>query len=1210
MGSQFAEQAASTIAGLYVAMDLGSDATQPIAKLVTMNLTDKWWIDQLVNNTVVVSFANANQIFVKQPDGSYTAPSDFPSTLTLSSGLYTVTTPQGMVFDFNSSGQISTIASPAGVTITYSYSSGALSTVSNGMGRTLTLNYTSGRLTSVTDGTGRTVYYGFDGSGDLTTFTDALLNDIVYQYDQPGRMTKYFLPANPTTAFVDNVYDSLSRVETQADALGNITSCYFAGSRTEMDDPVGNAQILYFSSLGSVIRSIDALGFETDCVFDGLNRVIQITYPEGNQLQLTYDDNNNILTKTFVPKPGSGLTNVQRVYTYSTTWAKVETAQDGNGNVTTFGYDPTLGNLTSIVGPTVTGGAPQVVMTYNGRGQVITQKVYTSSTNFIETQFNYDSTTEKMTSVVADYSSGGGHLNLTTSFGYDSVGNCTSVTDPNSNETTFEYDAERRRIQMTAPAPFSFVTNWVYDQNDNLTSVAREFSSPAFQTTGFAYTVTNKLFTVTDPLLRVTTYGYDDADRLQSVVDAQGREWQYAYDPLNRIYTVTDPTSTISDTRTYTENGYLATIVDANTNVTQYGYDGLDRLNVTTFADSTTQQNSSYDANGNVLTYIPRAGSSYPTTQTYDALNRLVTKSPSGQAEISYYYDLSSRLTELNKAGSGDPSCGNFQFFYDTAGRFYQEEYPDSKTVTHVLDNNGNRTKTTWPDSYYVTRSFDQLNRLTNIYLNGSGTSSAAFGYDQLSRRILLTLGNGAVVDYAYALNNDLLELTNTFVGSYQRSDYVYNKVHQAIGATLSDSSFLWEPSASVTTTYGTADDVNKYPTVGAATLTYDGNKNLTFDGTYTYSYDTENHLLSVYLGYSLVSSYVYDRQQRQAHKTVGATYTLLFYSGNQLIADYSGSTYNRYIFGVGNEPLIQVTSAGAVSYFHEDIQGSVIARTNNVGAVASKYSYSPFGESAALSGTTFGFTGQRYDTETGLYYFKARYYSPSLGRFLQTDPIGYAGGGLNLYTYAANDSINRQDPTGLVSTSSGSSGPGLIDLLSPPSGCGGSEGDQSQQFPDWLTPGAENASIFNDDTIPSWGVPTGGPVGVQIQTYWPSQDPSYLPGPSVTFGGNPALITGGGNTAAAGIGPLGSEQYSGPGLIQFGEVGSVPIEIKDVTQYPPNPFGAGMEPAVWDATGTTNRPTVDVGQPPMIVDTSGNPNHSGYYWALPGGGTAPYTGP
>ncbi len=175
---------------------------------------------------------------------------------------------------------------------------------------------------------------------------------------------------------------------------------------------------------------------------------------------------------------------------------------------------------------------------------------------------------------------------------------------------------------------------------------------------------------------------------------------------------------------------------------------------------------------------------------------------------------------------------------------------------------------------------------------------------------------------------------------------------------------------------------------------------NLTYDGSFTYTFNTLNQLISA-SGGSISASYVYDPIGRQAEKTVGSTATRFIYDGSRLIATYdgTGALQNRFVHGPGvDKPIIQVTSGGTVSFIHEDAQGSIVAISDNTGAVTNKYKYSPFGESAALSGTIFGYTGQRYDAETGLYYYKARYYSPSIGRFLQVDPIGYVGGSLNIY--------------------------------------------------------------------------------------------------------------------------------------------------------------------------------------------------------------------
>ena len=1012
MGDQFALQGAASIVELFVNLDLASDSTQPVVKVVTINLADKWWIDQIVNNTVVLEAGENTHFYVKQPDGSYTAPASAPSTLTLVSGAYKLTTPQGIQFNFNTSGQISTIVFPSGVTVTYTYTTGMLTSISNGLGRTLTLNYTNRRLSSVTDGTGRSVQYSFDVDGNLSSFTDAESEVTTYEYDIPGRMTKIFLPLNPSTAVTTNVFDSLGRVKTQANTRGQVWTYYFAGSRSDEVDPLGNTNTLYFNRLGATLKGINALGFQVTNKFDGLNRLIESTLPEGNKIQMTYDSNNNVLTKTFVPKPGSGLSNIQFTYTYDSTWAKLKTVLDGNGKTTTYGYDAANGNLLTITKPVVGGFTPVKTLTYNGRGQVLTVVDETG----IVTKLTYDATFEKLTSVVADFNAGGGHLNLTTSLGYDSVGNVSSVTDPRLNQSTFAFDNERRMTQATSPAPFSFVSKNVYDANGNVVTTQQQMTSaPTWQTTSFGYSLTDKVTSMTDPVGRVTTWAFDGADRLQSVTDAQSRVTQYAYDALNRISTITDPSSTVSDTETYTNNGLKKSTKDAKNNLTQYAYDGLDRPSVTTFADSTTLQFSSYDGNSNLLTATTRSGSSI--TMTYDALNRLSTKAPAGQGTVTYVYDLANRLLSMSKPTvAGDPSTGTFQRAYDTAGRFYQEQYPDGKTVTHILDSNGNRTRTTWPDGYYVTRAFDQLNRLTDVFLNGSGSSSLTYAYDQLSRRSSVAMGNGASTSYAFSLNNDLAALNQNFVGSSNSYSFSFNNVHQLLGVGMSDNTFVWHPSAAGTVSYGTADNVNKYPTVGAASLTYDGNKNLTSDGTWTYSYDTENHLLTAAAG-AVSASYVYEPSGRQAQKTVGANKTRFIYDGLDLIATYDGAgvLQNRYVHGPGmDEPAIQVTAGGVLSFFHSDFQGSIVALTNNSGAVTNKYTYSPFGESAVLSGTIFGYTAQRYDAETGLYYYKARHFSPALGRFLQTDPIGYAGGDLNLYAYVANDPVNFRDPLGL----------------------------------------------------------------------------------------------------------------------------------------------------------------------------------------------------
>ncbi|NJL73087.1 MAG: RHS repeat-associated core domain-containing protein, partial [Candidatus Competibacteraceae bacterium] len=188
------------------------------------------------------------------------------------------------------------------------------------------------------------------------------------------------------------------------------------------------------------------------------------------------------------------------------------------------------------------------------------------------------------------------------------------------------------------------------------------------------------------------------------------------------------------------------------------------------------------------------------------------------------------------------------------------------------------------------------------------------------------------------------------------------------------------------------------------------------------------------------------------------------------------------------DEPLIIVTGT-TPTFLHHDKMGSIIAVSNNSGAVANKNKFSPFGEITTLGGTTVGFTGQRYDSELGLYYFKHRYYSPKLGRFLQPDPIGYTGSDFNLYTYVGNSPQKYTDPLGLQwcwIPGIGDPVDSYIPWYDNPTGMSGVDwfaqrgltfaqgarfnwglntGDGATPgLIDWLVPGAQRSPLFSDE--------------------------------------------------------------------------------------------------------------------------------------------------
>ncbi|MDH2352296.1 RHS repeat-associated core domain-containing protein [Bradyrhizobium sp. SSUT112] len=806
--------------------------------------------------------------------------------------------------------------------------------------------------------------YVFGENAPMQSIQDRFGNKVTLTYSN-GISGNLVQVSASNGRFIRFGYNSNNCITQAVDNIGRtVTYGYDSSSRlTTVTDPNGGVTTYTWDNANRIQSIKDAAGVtRLTNTYDTSDRVTSQLLPDGSTYTFAYSTTGGSPSGrvTTVTDPRS---NVRKAVFDANRYVVSDTFAQGTPQESTWTYvrDPISHFVTSSTDPL----GRRSDITYDDKGNTLSVTRLAGTASAVTTSYTYEPIFNQRTSVTDPL----GHV---TTYQRDILGRLTAATDANSNTTTYTSNA--------AGSPLT-----VIDALNN--------------TTQLSYGSDGDLVSVMDPLGRSVRIYTDSIGRPVQYTGQMRTQLRLVHDPINGVLQAFDGNGDAT-TKTYTPVGKLASVTDPRGGQMVFAYDVLERLTTRTDAVGQVESISQRDGVGNILSSSDRKGQT--TLATYDALNRPVTQAYADGTSVGLTWDLGGRLTQIQ-----DSLAGTVTRSYDGLDRLLNETTTQG-TVTYTYDAAGRRLTMQAGSQAQVTYSYDNGNRLTGIT---QGSSSLTFAYDAANRRTSATLPGNVTAVYSFDAASQLTGIMYSS-GSTTLGTLTYG--YDEAGHIVSRAGTLFQsvlPAPVSSATYDLANRLTARTAAGVTSSpTWDANGNLTNDGARSYTWDARDRLTGI-IG---VAGFAYDAVGRRQTATRSGTAMSFLYDGWDVVQEQQGGSPSAdLVLGMGTDE--RFSRAG--STLLTDALGSTLALVSSAGAIQTSYGYDAYGSvqiAGVASDNPFQFTGRENDS-TGIYYYRNRYYSPAWGRFVSEDPIGLAGGDVNLYRYVGNNPLGATDPSGNV---------------------------------------------------------------------------------------------------------------------------------------------------------------------------------------------------